>query len=72
MNGWTHERRTKQSAMIRQWRPWEKSTGARTPEGKTRCSRNADKPNSFRRQLKEINALLREHKALMKALHDRL
>jgi len=72
MNGWTPERRAKQSAMIHQWKPWEKSTGARTPEGKTRCSRNADKPNSFRRQLKEINALLKEHKALMQELRGRL
>jgi len=56
--------------MIRQWRPWEKSTGAKTAAGKARCSRNADKPNSFRRQLKEVNALLREHRAMMKELRD--
>src|ERR1017187_1007026 len=29
-NGWTLERRLRQSAAIRQWRPWERSTGPRT------------------------------------------
>lgn len=26
--------------MMQVWRPWEKSTGPRTPEGKARSSRN--------------------------------
>ena len=29
-----------QAELIRSWRPWEKSTGARTPEGKARSSQN--------------------------------
>lgn len=33
-NGWTLERRERQSALIRQWRPWEKSTGPKSEEGK--------------------------------------
>ncbi len=33
-NGWTPERRARQAEMIRQWRPWEKSTGPRTRERK--------------------------------------
>lgn len=36
--GWTSERRAKQSALIRQWRPWEKSTGPKTEEGKKRSA----------------------------------
>jgi hypothetical protein len=32
-NGWTPERRKRQAQMIRRWRPWERSTGPRTPEG---------------------------------------
>lgn len=40
---WTSERRAKQSQAIRQWKPWVKSTGAKTPEGKAVVSRNAFK-----------------------------
>lgn len=40
---WTPERRAKQAAAIRRWKPWNKSTGPRTKEGKARSSRNADK-----------------------------
>jgi hypothetical protein len=40
-NGWTDERRARQAELIRKWKPWEKSTGARTSEGKAVSSRNA-------------------------------
>jgi hypothetical protein len=40
---WTPERRAKQAAAIRRWKPWEKSTGPNTADGKARSSRNADK-----------------------------
>jgi DNA invertase Pin-like site-specific DNA recombinase len=36
-NGWTPERRKRQSEIIRQFRPWERATGPRTPEGKARA-----------------------------------
>jgi hypothetical protein len=42
-NGWTAERRARQAALIRTWRPWEQSTGPRTDEGKARAARNAFK-----------------------------
>jgi len=38
---WTDERRARQRAIIRATRPWEKSTGPRTAEGKAASSRNA-------------------------------
>lgn len=40
-NGWTPERRERMSALIRTWKPWERSTGPRTLEGKAKISRNA-------------------------------
>jgi hypothetical protein len=40
-NGWTDERRAKQAALIHRWKPWEKSTGAKTSEGKAKSARNA-------------------------------
>ncbi|WP_224790004.1 hypothetical protein [Pseudomonas fluorescens] len=35
------ERRARQAELIRQWRPWEQSTGPRSAEGKAVASRNA-------------------------------
>ena len=40
MNGWTPERRARQAELIRSWKPWEKSTGAKSPEGKARVASN--------------------------------
>lgn len=42
-NGWTAERRARQAEAIRRWRPWERSTGPKTSEGKARCAQNAFK-----------------------------
>jgi len=38
---WTPERRARQAALIRTWKPWAQATGPRTPEGKAKASRNA-------------------------------
>jgi hypothetical protein len=40
---WTKERRQRQAEMIRKWKPWLKSTGPKTGEGKAKVSRNAYK-----------------------------
>ncbi len=64
-NGWTPERRARQAALIRTWRPWERSTGPRTDEGKVRTARNGFKGGQWRelRELvKAMNALLREQR----------
>lgn len=37
---WTEEQKARQAALIRSWKPWTRSTGARTPEGKAISSRN--------------------------------
>jgi DNA invertase Pin-like site-specific DNA recombinase len=42
-NGWTRERRKRQSELIRQFRPWERATGPRTPEGKARAAKNGSR-----------------------------
>ena len=42
-NGWTQERRQRQSELIQTWKPWEKSTGPRTAAGKAKSSQNAFK-----------------------------
>jgi len=41
--GWSDERRARQSAAIKRWSPWTKSTGPRTAAGKARAAQNAAK-----------------------------
>lgn len=53
MNGWTQERRERQAAAIRRWKPWERSAGPTTPEGKTQVSRNAWK-GGHRAELRDL------------------
>ena len=57
-NGWTPERRARQAELIRQWRPWEKSTGPKSLEGKAKVLRNAFKGGE-REVLREIARILR-------------
>jgi len=40
-NGWSESRKAKQSAMIHAWKPWEKSTGPKTQQGKNKSKMNA-------------------------------
>ena len=38
--GWTDERKARQAALIRSWKPWSRSTGPRTDAGKATASQN--------------------------------
>lgn len=53
---WTDERRRKQAETIRLTRPWEKSTGPQTEEGKARSSRNACITGFTREARDKLNA----------------
>ena len=69
-NGWTPERRVRQSELIHTWRPWEQSTGPRSEAGKARVSRNAYRGAAWRevRDLtKATNAALREQLSVVEA-----
>ena len=63
-NGWSAERRTRQSELIRRWKPWERSTGPKTPMGKAKVCQNAFK-GGWRQKLRELQRLLREQKQLL-------
>jgi hypothetical protein len=56
-NNWTEERRQRQSEAIQRWKPWEKSTGPKTIEGKQRSALNPYKGGE-RRELRELNRTL--------------
>lgn len=64
---WTAEQRAQQAEKIRQWQPWNNSTGARTIEGKAIASRNAFK-GGLMQQLKAIRLLLREQKQAIEVI----
>ena len=64
-SGWTPERRTRQAALIRTWKPWAQSTGPRTAEGKARAARNAFKGGqrqALQELRKALNSLLRDQR----------
>lgn len=60
-NGWTPERRAQQAELIQQWRPWEKSTGPRSAEGKAVVAQNAWRGGA-RQMFREVAALLKQLK----------
>lgn len=63
--GWTPERRKKQSEAIKRWKPWNQSTGPKSPEGKAAVSRNAFTGGHtvlMRQIIKELNQAMREQR----------
>lgn len=65
---WTTERRQKQAMMIRTWKPWERSTGPKTPAGKAAVARNPWK-GGHRQKLRDliylVNAEIRQARELV-------
>jgi hypothetical protein len=66
-NGWTAERRAKQAAAIRNWRPWEQSTGPRTEAGKQKSAQNSLKHGWRSKAASRLRALLRQQRAFVKS-----
>ena len=68
MRNWTPEQRQRQRELIQRWKPWKKSTGAKTQEGKKRASQNSFKTGKsleIREIIKKLNKLLSEQKNLL-------
>ncbi|MBE0627764.1 MAG: hypothetical protein IH606_23475 [Burkholderiales bacterium] len=66
---WTAEQRAQQAQAIQRWRPWDKTKGPTTPEGKARSAMRGFK-NNPRGQMKArrlIEALIEADLALLKA-----
>ena len=70
-NGWSPERRQRQREAIQRWKPWEQSTGPRTPQGKAKAANNSRVHGMFdarsRELMRSINALLREQRQALKS-----
>ena len=63
--GWTPERRKRQSEAIQRWKPWSKSTGPKSPEGRAAVARNAWRGGHWlmlRQAVKALNGALREQR----------
>ncbi len=71
-NGWTPERRAKQSAAIHTWKPWARSTGPVTEAGRASSSQNAVIFGDYGREAKaghkRVADLLRECKLFIQAI----
>lgn len=64
---WTQAQRDKQAKLIHGWKPWEKSTGAKTPEGKAISAKNAYRyaqRELCREMMRECRELRRENRQL--------
>ena len=59
MRQWTQEERLKQSQIIRSWKPWERSTGARTEAGKAASKMNAYKHGGRSAKMNGIEEMLK-------------
>lgn len=60
--GWTPERRKRQSEAIKRWKPWQQSTGPKSPEGKAVAAGNAwtgGECKKLRLAIKELNGAMR-------------
>jgi len=58
MRHWTLEERQKQSELIHRWRPWNQSTGAKTPAGRERSKMNALKHGGRSAEMKSSRAFI--------------
>ena len=68
-SGWTPERRARQAEQIKQWRPWDKSTGPRSEEGKGKVAQNAYK-GGYWDTMRDLTRTLKEQKQLINSFLD--
>ena len=64
MRHWTLAERERQGRLIQTWKPWERSTGPKTQNGKQLSARNALKHGmrsaAHLGEVRKLNTLLRE------------
>ena len=67
-NGWTPERRKRQTEMIKSWKPWKQSTGPKSEEGKESCKMNAQKHGGYSAEMKALRGFLRKQDNILEEL----
>ena len=67
-NRWTPERRKRQAEMIKNWRPWEQSTGPKSKDGIEASKMNAQKHGAYSAKTKAMRRILLEHGNLLEEL----
>ena len=70
--GWNQARRQRQAELIRNWKPWEHSTGPLSESGKARVSQNGFKGAPRAEQSKLAKVLRAQRKFLGECLKYRL
>jgi len=63
----TPEHRAMRAELIRRWKPWEKSTGPKSPEGKAKSAIRGYK-GGLRDQVRELSRLLKERAEELKRI----
>ena len=71
MRHWTMEERKRQSELIRKWKPWTRSTGPKTSEGKEKAKMNAHKHGLRGQDIKNMRWLFKEQLALLVELQSK-
>ena len=59
---WTKEQRAELSLAIHRWKPWDKATGPRSPEGKAKSAQNALRHGVRSQVVKEYRRIVRENR----------
>ncbi|MGQ0526560.1 MAG: hypothetical protein ACT4OY_00785 [Alphaproteobacteria bacterium] len=67
---WTPKERARQTAIIRRDRPWEKSTGPASAEGKSRASGNAIRHGLCSAEAYELRRLLTLQRNFIASLRE--
>ncbi len=68
MRQWTQEERLRQSQIICKWRPWEKSTGAKTEAGKAVSKMNAYKHGGRATAVRKISKIFAQYNKVLTML----
>lgn len=69
MRHWTQEERERQATLIRNWKPWLRSTGPTSDAGKGRVSQNALAHGAYSQQAKSTAAQIAD---FIRSCHETL
>ena len=72
MRKWTEEEKAKQAAAIRRWKPWEKSTGPKTEDGKARSKMNGLQDGHYGPTMHELRRTLRLQRTMVRLAEARM